>query len=89
MTLGEGELNRIACVEGGCSSGKVTGLIVYATFAFIWISQVVGNVILTTLAGGIFGGTSQMLVQLYPTSCWSMHGLSVVWQVAGTWDNES
>lgn len=48
--------NSPACVEGGCSSGKVTGLIFYATFAFIWISQVVGNVILTTLAGGIFGG---------------------------------
>jgi hypothetical protein len=34
-----------------CSSGKVAGLVFYATFSYLWTSQVVGNVALTTLAG--------------------------------------
>lgn len=42
--------------DGTCSSGKVAGLIFYATFAFLWLSQVIANVILCTLAGGIYGG---------------------------------
>ncbi len=47
----------LACTSGGsCSSAKVAGLIFYATFAYYWISQVVANVVLCTLAGGIFGG---------------------------------
>ncbi|KAK1924435.1 integral to plasma membrane protein [Papiliotrema laurentii] len=46
-----------ACANSGsCSSSKVAGLIFYATFAYYWITQVVANVILATLAGGIFGG---------------------------------
>ncbi|WVQ67890.1 protein PNS1 [Kwoniella botswanensis] len=44
------------CTGTSCSSGKVAGLIFYSTFAYLWTSQVVGNVILCTLAGGIFGG---------------------------------
>ncbi|TYJ52097.1 protein PNS1 [Cryptococcus floricola] len=39
-----------------CSSSKVAGLIFYSTFAYLWMSQVLGNVILATLAGGVFGG---------------------------------
>jgi len=38
-----------------CSSGKVAGLIFYATFSYLWTSQVVGNVALATLAGGPYG----------------------------------
>lgn len=45
-----------AACDGTCSSGKVAGLVFYATFAFMWLSQVIGNVILCTLAGGIYGG---------------------------------
>ncbi len=45
-----------ACATTSCSSGKVAGLIFYAIFAFYWASQVVSNVILCTLAGGVFGG---------------------------------
>ncbi|WRT66144.1 protein PNS1 [Kwoniella shivajii] len=45
-----------ACTGTSCSSGKVAGLIFYSTFAYLWTSQVVGNVILCTLAGGVFGG---------------------------------
>ncbi|PCH43440.1 DUF580-domain-containing protein [Wolfiporia cocos MD-104 SS10] len=44
------------CGHGSsCSSGKVAGLIFYATFSYIWTSQVIGNVALATLAGGPFG----------------------------------
>lgn len=47
----------LACTAGGsCSSSKVAGLVFYATFAYYWIGQVVANVILCTLAGGVFGG---------------------------------
>ncbi|WWD17512.1 protein PNS1 [Kwoniella shandongensis] len=45
-----------ACTAASCSSAKVAGLIFYTTFAYLWTSQVVGNVVLCTLAGGIFGG---------------------------------
>ncbi|WVN88169.1 protein PNS1 [Cryptococcus depauperatus CBS 7841] len=48
--------NSAACSSTSCSSGKVAGLIFYSTFSYLWMSQVVGNVILCTLAGGIFGG---------------------------------
>jgi hypothetical protein len=41
---------------GSCSSGKVAGLIFFATFAYYWVSQVIANVCLTTLSGGVFGG---------------------------------
>jgi len=44
------------CASGtSCSSGKVAGLIFYATFSYLWTSQVVGNVALATLAGGPYG----------------------------------
>ena len=45
-----------SCSTTSCSSGKVAGLIFYATFAFYWTSQVIANVVLCTLSGGIFGG---------------------------------
>ena len=46
-----------ACANGGsCSSSKVAGLVFYATFVYYWVSQVIGNVVLCTLAGGVFGG---------------------------------
>ncbi|OCH84680.1 DUF580-domain-containing protein [Obba rivulosa] len=45
-----------SCSTGtSCSSGKVAGLIVYATFSYLWTSQVISNVVLATLAGGPFG----------------------------------
>lgn len=34
----------------------MAGLIFFATFAYIWVSQVIANVILATLAGGVYGG---------------------------------
>ncbi|KIY53121.1 integral to plasma membrane protein [Fistulina hepatica ATCC 64428] len=45
-----------SCNTGtSCSSSKVAGLIVYATFSYLWTSQVVGNVALVTMSGGPFG----------------------------------
>lgn len=44
-----------SCSTSSCSSGKVAGLIFYATFSFLWTSQVIGNVALATLAGGPYG----------------------------------
>ncbi|KAG2015548.1 integral to plasma membrane protein [Coprinopsis cinerea AmutBmut pab1-1] len=44
-----------SCATSGCSSGKVAGLIFFETFSFIWTSQVIGNVALSTLAGGPYG----------------------------------
>ncbi|KAL4073935.1 plasma-membrane choline transporter-domain-containing protein [Scleroderma yunnanense] len=38
-----------------CSSAKVTGLLVYSVFSYLWTSQVIGNVALATLAGGPYG----------------------------------
>lgn len=44
------------CNQGtNCSSGKVAGLVFYATFSYIWTSMTLGNVVLATLAGGPFG----------------------------------
>ncbi|KZT10655.1 DUF580-domain-containing protein [Laetiporus sulphureus 93-53] len=44
------------CGNGSsCSSSKVAGLVFYATFSYLWTSQVIGNVALATLAGGPFG----------------------------------
>ncbi|KAF8625430.1 hypothetical protein AX15_005390 [Amanita polypyramis BW_CC] len=44
-----------SCAASSCSSSKVAGLVFYATFSFLWTSQVIGNVALATLAGGPFG----------------------------------
>ncbi|KAI0812718.1 plasma-membrane choline transporter-domain-containing protein [Irpex lacteus] len=45
-----------ACTDAkDCSSGKVTGLVIFEVFAYIWMSQVIGNVALSTMAGGPFG----------------------------------
>ncbi|KAK7472552.1 pH nine-sensitive protein 1 [Stygiomarasmius scandens] len=44
-----------SCNGSSCSSGKVAGLIFYATFSYLWTSQVIGNVALATLAGGPYG----------------------------------
>ena len=45
-----------ACGNGSaCSSGKVAGLIFFEVFAYLWASQVIGNVSLATLAGGPYG----------------------------------
>ncbi|TIC65790.1 DUF580-domain-containing protein [Wallemia mellicola] len=41
---------------GSCSSGKVAGLVFFLTFAYLWVSQVFGNIVLVTLAGGPYGG---------------------------------
>ncbi|CAL1707153.1 unnamed protein product [Somion occarium] len=41
--------------DSSCSSGRVAGLVFYATFSFLWTSQVIGNVALATMAGGPFG----------------------------------
>lgn len=43
-----------SCARGGCSTGKVIGLIVFITFAGYWISEVIKNIIYTTIAG-IYG----------------------------------
>jgi hypothetical protein len=45
--------NNPACSEGagGCSSGKVIGLIVFVTFAAYWITEVIKNVIHVTISG--------------------------------------
>ncbi|KAI1264545.1 duf580 domain-containing protein [Xylariaceae sp. FL1019] len=40
--------------SGGCSSGKVIGLLVFITFASYWISEVIKNVLHTTISG-VFG----------------------------------
>ncbi|KAH8597325.1 plasma-membrane choline transporter-domain-containing protein [Bisporella sp. PMI_857] len=42
-----------ACSEGGggCSQGKVIGLLVFITFAAYWISEVIKNVIHVTISG--------------------------------------
>ncbi|KAI0397534.1 duf580 domain-containing protein [Xylariaceae sp. FL0594] len=39
---------------GGCSSAKVTGLLVFITFAGFWISEVIKNITHTTISG-VFG----------------------------------
>jgi len=40
-----------ACSNGGCSSGKVIGLVVFVTFAGYWISEWLKATIHTTIAG--------------------------------------
>ncbi|KXN90606.1 Protein PNS1 [Leucoagaricus sp. SymC.cos] len=45
----------ICSASRDCSSAKVAGLIFFETFAFLWASQVIGNVALATLAGGPYG----------------------------------
>jgi hypothetical protein len=47
--------NSPACTTNSCSSGKVAGLIFFATFVYIWVSQVIANVVLCTCAA-VFGG---------------------------------
>ncbi|RSH83658.1 Protein pns1 [Saitozyma podzolica] len=47
---------RSGCSASPCSSAKVGGLIFYSTFSYCWTSQVIANVIVCTLSGGIFGG---------------------------------
>ncbi|KAL9711892.1 pH nine-sensitive protein 1 [Leucoagaricus gongylophorus] len=45
-----------SCGTGtSCSSGTVAGLIFFETLAFLWTSQIIGNVSLATLAGGPYG----------------------------------
>ncbi|KAJ3757933.1 plasma-membrane choline transporter-domain-containing protein [Lentinula raphanica] len=44
-----------SCSTSSCSSSKVAGLIFYATFSYLWTSQVIANVSLATLAGGPYG----------------------------------
>ncbi|KAF9531624.1 plasma-membrane choline transporter-domain-containing protein [Crepidotus variabilis] len=46
--------NSPACTSG-CSSGKVAGILFFETFSFLWTSQVIANVALSTLAGGPYG----------------------------------
>lgn len=43
--------NNPECANGGCSQGKLVGLIVYVTFAGYYITEVIKNVIHVTIAG--------------------------------------
>jgi hypothetical protein len=40
-----------SCADGGCSKGKVIGLIAFITFAMYWFSEWLKNTIHTTIAG--------------------------------------
>ncbi|PLB53191.1 protein PNS1 [Aspergillus steynii IBT 23096] len=40
-----------SCANGGCSTGRVIGLVVYVTFAMYWFSEWWKNTIHTTIAG--------------------------------------
>ncbi|KAL6355892.1 hypothetical protein LRP88_09475 [Fusarium phalaenopsidis] len=40
-----------SCSDGGCSQGKVIGLLVFVTFAMYWFSEWLKNTIHTTIAG--------------------------------------
>ncbi|KNG84307.1 protein pns1 [Aspergillus nomiae NRRL 13137] len=40
-----------ACRDGGCSTGRVIGLVVYVTFAMYWFSEWLKNTVHTTIAG--------------------------------------
>ncbi|KAJ5240004.1 hypothetical protein N7468_004623, partial [Penicillium chermesinum] len=40
-----------ACANGGCSTAKVIGLVVYVTFAMYWLSEWIKNTVHTTIAG--------------------------------------
>lgn len=43
--------NNPSCAGGGCSKGKVIGLIAFVTFAMYWISEWLKNTIHTIIAG--------------------------------------
>ncbi|KAF2403353.1 DUF580-domain-containing protein [Trichodelitschia bisporula] len=43
--------NNPSCPNGGCSSGKVIGLLVFVTFAAYWISEWLKNTVHTTISG--------------------------------------
>lgn len=43
--------NASCAVDGGCSTAKVIGLIVFVTFAGYWITEVLKNVIHVTISG--------------------------------------
>ncbi|KAF6810460.1 protein PNS1 [Colletotrichum plurivorum] len=43
--------NNPQCRNGGCSQGKVIGIIVFITFAMYWISEVLKNIIHVTISG--------------------------------------
>ena len=40
-----------SCAQGGCSTGRVIGLIVFITFAGYWISEWIKNTVHTVIAG--------------------------------------
>ncbi|KAJ5577677.1 uncharacterized protein N7459_006641 [Penicillium hispanicum] len=40
-----------SCQNGGCSTAKVIGLVVYVTFAMYWFSEWIKNTVHTTIAG--------------------------------------
>ncbi|KAL2834936.1 plasma-membrane choline transporter-domain-containing protein [Aspergillus cavernicola] len=40
-----------SCTNGGCSTARVIGLVVYITFAMYWISEWIKNTVHTTIAG--------------------------------------
>lgn len=40
-----------SCANGGCSTAKVIGLVVYVTFAMYWFSEWLKNTVHTTIAG--------------------------------------
>ncbi|KAJ5861721.1 uncharacterized protein N7529_009031 [Penicillium soppii] len=40
-----------SCKDGGCSTAKVIGLVVYVTFAMYWLSEWIKNTVHTTIAG--------------------------------------
>lgn len=50
----DGSGTNPSCANGGCSSAKVIGLVVYVTFAMYWLSEWLKNTIHTTVAG-IYG----------------------------------
>jgi hypothetical protein len=54
-----------ACSAGGCSSGKVAGLVAFVTFAAYWISEWGKNTIHTTIAGVY--GSWYFRAREYPT----------------------
>lgn len=43
--------NQACSTEGGCSNGKVIGLIVFITFAGYWTTEVIKNVMHVTISG--------------------------------------
>jgi hypothetical protein len=63
--------NPTCSTSSSCSSGKVAGLLFFATFSYIWTTQVVGNVTLATLAGGPYGSTPDSLFCYHMDSLFS------------------